>query len=625
MPALLQISEPQNNRRKRALGIDLGTTHSLVGLVQDNIPQVLYPENESALLPSIVRYSKNSTPKVGAVTSTDKMHATDVVLSSVKRLIGKDPADITTDYMPTADLLLDGKEISFNTPRGIVSATEVSAEILRALKQRACLAVNETIDNAVITVPAYFDNTQRAATVKAAQAAGLNVLRLLNEPTAAAISYGLDREVSNTLKDTALIAVYDFGGGTFDISILRLQKGLFSVLATAGDTALGGDDFDLALADYVLTEKLPSQSKRNDLSSKQWQQLKTCVREVREKLSSASKATMTFGDWQGVITIDELNKVIKPLIQKTLTVCARAVTDAGIAMDNLNSEMDAVVLVGGTTRTPLLRNIVEDFFGQKPRTDVDPDQAVVLGAAIQADLLSTSPDDALLLLDVVPLSLGIEVMGGLMEKVITRNTPIPACVSREFTTAKDGQTALALAVYQGERDLIKDCRFLGRFELRGMPPKVAGALRIEVTFTIDADGLLNVMATDNETGSQSHMVLEPGNGLDEKAISTMLTDAFDAAEEDKQARALNECLVEAENLLNSLSSALASDDVNLITKAERLQLETSITALRQAMTKQQSTTIRKAIEDLDKESAIFAQRRMDSAIKKVLVGRSVNE
>ncbi|MEM8593798.1 MAG: Fe-S protein assembly chaperone HscA [Pseudomonadota bacterium] len=619
--ALLQISEPGQSldphQRKRVVGIDLGTTHSLVATFKDGSAQTLGDSHGDHILPSVVRY----TAEGAVVGRSARDHLVDDPLNTIasaKRLLGvaKDDLHGLNDALSYA-FVDDARtnSLMLNTEFGVISPVNVSCEILSHLAQRGAEHLGGELDGAVITVPAYFDDAQRQATKDAARLANVSVLRLLNEPTAAAIAYGLDQG------DDELIAVYDLGGGTFDVSILHLQKGVFQVKATGGDSALGGDDFDVRLAELFLTKM----DKRSDaLSLEQQRELMRVARLVKEALSDAMDVPVDLSDMFGhefQVTRAEFNGCIETLVNDTLTACGQVFQDAGVRV----SDVDNVIMVGGSTRVPYVLERVAELFGQAPYCELDPDKVVALGAAIQADILAGNRrDDSLLLLDVTPLSLGLETMGGLMEPVIRRNTPIPAAQAQEFTTYKDGQTAMAIHVFQGERDLIDDCRSLGRFELRGIPPMVAGAARILVTFQIDADGLLEVSAREELTGVESAIQVKPSYGLSDDDMMAMLQDSFVHAEDDKDARQLRELDVEAKQLHEMVSIALFEDG-ELLNDAETRVLQGALDGLKAAIEVQQVSELQKATSALSSESELLAARRMNKAIHKALAGEHVDQ
>ncbi|EMX4957586.1 Fe-S protein assembly chaperone HscA [Raoultella planticola] len=614
--ALLQISEPglsaAPHQRRLAAGIDLGTTNSLVATVRSGQAETLPDHQGRYLLPSVVNYHES-----GLSVGYDARHnaALDPVntISSVKRMMGRSLADIQTRY-PHLPYQLQASENGLpmiQTAGGLLNPVRVSADILKALAARATEALSGELDGVVITVPAYFDDAQRQGTKDAARLAGLHVLRLLNEPTAAAIAYGLDSG------QEGVIAVYDLGGGTFDISVLRLSRGVFEVLATGGDSALGGDDFDHLLADYL--RELAGLSDRSD--NRLQRELLDATIAAKIALSDADSVSVNVGGWQGAITRDQFNELIAPLVKRTLLACRRALKDAGVAAE----EVLEVVMVGGSTRVPLVRERVGEFFGRTPLTTIDPDKVVAIGAAIQADILvGNKPDSELLLLDVIPLSLGLETMGGLVEKVIPRNTTIPVARAQEFTTFKDGQTAMSIHVMQGERELVQDCRSLARFALRGIPALPAGGAHIRVTFQVDADGLLSVTAMEKSTGVEASIQVKPSYGLTDGEIATMIKDSMSHAEQDIKARMLAEQKVEAARVLESLESALAADAA-LLSAAERQAIDEATAQLRAVAAGDDADAIKDAIKNTDTQTQEFAARRMDQSVRTALKGQSVDE
>ncbi|MEQ5121793.1 Fe-S protein assembly chaperone HscA [Morganella morganii] len=613
--ALLQISEPGQapapHQRRLAAGIDLGTTHSLVATVRSGETDVLPDHEGRYLLPSVVQYSADSR-LVGWDARANAAADPQNTIISVKRMMGRSLADITQRY-PDLPYQLQAGENGLpiiRTSAGLTDPVRVSADILSVLAQRAQETLGGELDGVVITVPAYFDDAQRQGTKDAARLAGLHVLRLLNEPTAAAIAYGLDSG------QEGVIAVYDLGGGTFDISVLRLSRGVFEVLATGGDTALGGDDFDNLIADWIYAQRGIQPQGHS-----QHREVLNAAVEAKIALSGAAQTTITLDGWQGVLTRDMFEELIRPLVRKTLMTCRRALKDAGTDQD----EVREVVMVGGSTRVPLVRELVGEFFSKEPLTSIDPDKVVAVGAAIQADILAgNKPDSDMLLLDVIPLSLGLETMGGLVEKVIPRNTTIPAARAQEFTTFKDGQTAMSIHVLQGEREMVSDCRSLARFTLRGIPPMAAGNAHIRVTFQVDADGLLSVSALEKSTGVQASVQIKPSYGLSDTDIAGMIKDSLENAENDLSTRRLAEQKVEAARLLESLTQAL-SEDGNLLSDDENAAIDAAVGVLIESVEGDSPVAIENAIKQLDKQTQVFAARRMDNSVRKALAGHSVDE
>ncbi|MDP0038363.1 Fe-S protein assembly chaperone HscA [Glaesserella parasuis] len=614
--SLLQIAEPGQtaapHQHRLAVGIDLGTTNSLVATVRSGQAQVLLDEKERALVPSVVHYAaENKVVGVEAFEQAvaDPQHT----VISVKRLIGRSLADVEQRYpnLPYQFVATDNGLPLIQTLQGNKSPIEVSADILSHLNQFTEKRLAGELAGVVITVPAYFDDAQRQSTKDAARLAGLNVLRLLNEPTAAAIAYGLDSG------QEGVIAVYDLGGGTFDISILRLSRGVFEVLATGGDTALGGDDFDHLLANWIA-----EQAGIQPNTASQQRELLTLATQVKIGLSQADSFTAKFANWQGEISRLQFNELIQPLVKRSLMTCRRALKDAGVEAQ----EVREVVMVGGSTRVPFVREQVGEFFGKTPLTSIDPDKVVALGAAIQADILvGNKPDAEMLLLDVVPLSLGIETMGGLVEKIIPRNTTIPVAKAQEFTTFKDGQTAMTVHVVQGERELVDDCRSLGRFTLRGIPPMVAGAAHIRVTYQVDADGLLSVTAMEKSTKVQASIQIKPSYGLTDEEVTEMIKSSMTNAKQDMEARQLAEQRVEADRVIDSVVIALQEDGAELLSVDEFKGIEAELQKLIYAKQGTDRQAIQQGIKDLDIATQEFAARRMNLSIQKALAGKAVDE